>query len=523
MKTSAPIISYHVTPAAQLADAEIRQCAELFSRNYGTWGESAGARAGSPIKLSASRFAALYASKDDCYIARMFNDRRLVGQVVYLRRPCPWRPRRRITFILQLVIDKSVRGHRLGLRLLQSIFGLSDDEAWGLFTSNPLTIRALEDATFRHIEVARIGRGVRQLRPMLDDVFGDGGKWLDTFDGGAVDTGFPADHSQIGKKISKAYPDGGFPFSRELKPSEEWLAVVFRNQATDFNEENFKRLATTSRDVLRGAFSRMDLPRQGWNSHTTEEVAFLMDGIIGPGDAVLDMGCGNGRHSIALAEAGCRVYGVDFSPELIMAAKDAAAARGLTEDRVSFAVADAQSARFEKRFDVVLCLYDVIGASPDDATNKAIVDTIWDSLKPGGVAIVSVMSSRLADMACRKSANRIMTDNPKELFAKLSRLAPSDIMQKTGEVFSERFLLFDPRTECVYHKEQFSGDGALPVEYAISERRYCAESLAALFRRFKALSIAYVRAGRFGSPLNETDKHAKEVLGIFRKPRSIWG
>ncbi len=44
---------------------------------------------------------------------------------------------------------------------------------------------------------------------------------------------------------------------------------------------------------------------------------------------VLDAGCGSGQWSIAFAERGARVTGIDLSPEMIRLARDAASARGL--------------------------------------------------------------------------------------------------------------------------------------------------------------------------------------------------
>ena len=119
-------------------------------------------------------------------------------------------------------------------------------------------------------------------------------------------------------------------------------------------------------------------------------------------------------------------------------------------------------------------------------------------------------------------SNRIEGDESSELFHKLAKLAPSHTMQSTGEVFKGRFLLFNPRKETVYHKEQFSGNGTLPVEYVIAERRFNAESIAELFYKFEPVSISYVRAGHFGESLAATDKHAKEVFAIFRKPKRWW-
>jgi trans-aconitate methyltransferase len=63
-----------------------------------------------------------------------------------------------------------------------------------------------------------------------------------------------------------------------------------------------------------------------------------------PGERVLDLGCGDGRLTQALVEAGCTVVGVDSSAEQV------AAARALGLDA---RVADAQALGFDREFDAV--------------------------------------------------------------------------------------------------------------------------------------------------------------------------
>lgn len=63
-----------------------------------------------------------------------------------------------------------------------------------------------------------------------------------------------------------------------------------------------------------------------------------------PGERVLDLGCGDGRLTEALVQAGCTVVGVDASPEQVAAAR----ARGLDAR-----VMDGQELDFSDAFDAV--------------------------------------------------------------------------------------------------------------------------------------------------------------------------
>ena len=506
---------YRNIACSKMSEQDVASCARLFSENYGRWSPAAGeTRAGRPIRLSPSRIRQMFCSKSDRYVALMFDDAgHLIGQVFYVRRASPWSPQKRITFILQLVLANEFRGHRLGLKLLQSILGLSSDDAWGLFTSNPLTIRALEDATFRHVDVPFLARRMDGLKTALSDVF-DGTAWLDSFREGRVDTHFPVDHSQNEGKIKRAYPEGGFPFrDAPLAEGEEWLAVVFNSQSVDIQAASLQMLTSTSWEVLRDAYSRMDVSRQGWARHAQAEVDFLLErGFVKKGDSVLDLGCGVGRHAVALAKRGVAVHGVDFSKTLLARAEQETAGYS----NLSFERCDILDFKPKRKYDVVLCLYDVIGSSVHAEDNARIVRVIRESLRAGGVAIVSVMNLEAIKDGCRLEGNTYDDMSKPADFKKLVDLPQSTTMQDSGEVFNGKLLLANFETGIVYHKEQFVSESALPAEYVVADKRFSSPELAELFAGFETLLLSHVRAGKFEQDLPSTDSHAKEIVGVFR-------
>lgn len=89
------------------------------------------------------------------------------------------------------------------------------------------------------------------------------------------------------------------------------------------------------------------------------------------GERVLDLGCGDGALTAALAARGCSVVGVDNSPEQIAHAR----ARGLDAR-----VVDGHALGFEREFDAVLSN----AALHWMQQPAAVLDGVWRSLEPGG-------------------------------------------------------------------------------------------------------------------------------------------
>jgi 2-polyprenyl-3-methyl-5-hydroxy-6-metoxy-1,4-benzoquinol methylase len=105
-------------------------------------------------------------------------------------------------------------------------------------------------------------------------------------------------------------------------------------------------------------------------------VSIFSDFNVLPGALVLDLACGIGRYSVALAEKGYTVVGVDLSVAFINRAKEMAAERGVAE-RCDFRVGDMRQIgkvlRSQKeKFKVVLILFTSIGYYNEETDRQVL-------------------------------------------------------------------------------------------------------------------------------------------------------
>jgi SAM-dependent methyltransferase len=133
--------------------------------------------------------------------------------------------------------------------------------------------------------------------------------------------------------------------------------------------------------------------RYSFTKGTAQEIEFLVDALdLRPGQRVLDVGCGPGRHAYALAERGMEVVGVDISQRFVDLARDGA------PPLASFVRADARDLRFDAEFDAAISLcqgaFGLAGgpAAPLDADGDVLAG-IARALRPGGMAAVSGFSA----------------------------------------------------------------------------------------------------------------------------------
>jgi SAM-dependent methyltransferase len=127
---------------------------------------------------------------------------------------------------------------------------------------------------------------------------------------------------------------------------------------------------------------------------TEQEVGFLVNALgLEPGERVLDVGCGPGRHALALARRGINAVGVDMSEDFISLARDAAAADGLP---ARFQVGDVRDLAYDGEFDAVVCLcqggFGLLGGRDEPRAFERIAA----ALRPAGRLALTAFSAAFA-------------------------------------------------------------------------------------------------------------------------------
>jgi SAM-dependent methyltransferase len=122
---------------------------------------------------------------------------------------------------------------------------------------------------------------------------------------------------------------------------------------------------------------------------TLREVEFITEALkLSPGQEVLDVACGYGRHAIELVQRGISVTGLDLSLPLLIRAADESQRRSLS---VNFVHADMREMAFERQFDGAYSMLTSFGYF-DEETNLRVAERIGRALKPGARFLLDIVN-----------------------------------------------------------------------------------------------------------------------------------
>ncbi len=492
-------IQFKTIACAHLSDNELLQCKNLFDNHYGVWGDGH-PRKGEKIKFPTKLYQQ-YREMDNAFVALAFTDQGIIGQAFYLKKTVE--DEHPIAWVVQLVVHEDYRMRGVAKTLLYSIWGFSDDCAWGLATANALTVKTLEKATFRKVKAEEMVKYKDKIIMIKNEIpFAADADLVIQSDQAILNSSFPIDRKVVEENL-QLY-QGEWELG-ELPLGCEWLAFTFQSQNCQITKDEYDEMFENSEKIVNDAYNRMNLPKQPWNQHQKKEVQFILQHIDKENiQQVIDFGCGNGRHVLEFAQMGFQTLGVDYSEKNIRLAEREEKGWG-----ARFIKEDCRNVDLKETTDLALCLYDVVGSFVNPEDNMAILQNIYRHLKPSGYLVMSVMNLELTSAI---ATNKV--PNVQKNLEALAGLKPSRIMQKSGNVFNPDYFLLETETGVVYRKEQFENEGELSAEYAIRDKRYNREEICGMLKNvgFQIKEARYVQAGRWEDELTSQNPAAKEIL-----------
>lgn len=508
-------IKYNSLPGILAASNNffLEECSALYSNHYGIWGEK-GPHPGKRVKISKERLRN-WLENDAVVIYYATRGEKIVGYAIaFSKYELHYGI---VTWVTQLVVHENYRRHGIAKNLLFSIWGFSDHFAWGIVSANPYAIRALEKATRRRAIPVRIKRNHKKLKnigkkdvPFIDE----NTEFRVGKEQSAVNTHFFVSHEDTYHMICNASAKTPWVLGN-IEEGWEWLAFTFQDQEQiSLSTEEIENMVSTADLVVHQAYTRMnvDTTFQKWMKNTAKEIEYIFEKSKVPIPClVYDLGCGAGRHSLAIAKQGGQVVGIDYVEENIEEARKEAKRQKL--DKAIFINADCREYRNVNLAKLVLCLYDVVGSFSDINDNLKIIQTAYDLLDKSGFAFFSVMNYEMT------LANAKYTFDFETEANQLLTLPASNIMETTGNVFDPQCYMVDINTHLVYRKEQFKNGLGLPIELIVRDRRFTMKEILDLCQKvgFTIIEAKYTNASDWTKEYESTSKRAKEILIVCQK------
>jgi len=138
-------LKFTVYGTKTITEEVLTECAALFSNHYGKWGEK-GSKPGNQVSLSSKRLRSQYLFDETCFAITAQNSKdKIIGHAFYCQFPFL---EGKAAWVTQLVVHKEYRSKGIAKQLLSKTWS-PENLAWGLVTSHPHAVRALEAATSR--------------------------------------------------------------------------------------------------------------------------------------------------------------------------------------------------------------------------------------------------------------------------------------------------------------------------------------------------------------------------------------
>ena len=239
----------------------------------------------------------------------------------------------------------------------------------------------------------------------------------------------------------------------------------------------------------------------GWKTNTKAEVEQILSQMNLPtGAHILDLACGQGRHSIELAKRGFRVTGLDYSPLLLSRAKTSARKIARSK-RPIFIEGDMRNLKriFPRgSFDAVVNLWNAWGYFDRRSDDRKTLAGISHVLKPGGALVINTLNEGGV-------IHRLRGDTRRWHEEKRSRYFLQDFTyERAAKRLNARWILVGPKEKVVKH-------------YSFSQNVYSTQDFRNELRR-AGLKMIKLWGSLEGKPYSRTAWHQTFVARKSRDP-----
>jgi SAM-dependent methyltransferase len=161
-----------------------------------------------------------------------------------------------------------------------------------------------------------------------------------------------------------------------------------------------------------------------------------------PGQLVLDLACGAGRHAAELERAGARVIGLDLSPAMLL--------RAQRRVRAPLVRGDMRILPFRPgTFGLVVNLFTSFGYFRSDAEHGAVMRQVAEVLAPDGRFVIDYLNADQVRRTLRRDSEQIQQGDASALvkrrFSEEGLYVVKEIeLRAENRLFQERVRLFTP-------------------------------------------------------------------------------
>jgi SAM-dependent methyltransferase len=107
-----------------------------------------------------------------------------------------------------------------------------------------------------------------------------------------------------------------------------------------------------------------------------------------PNSSILDLCCGQGRHTIPLAQQGYRMTGLDLNQFILQRAQVDAETKGI---KARWLQSDMRHIPFDNEFDAIINIFTSFGYLENEDEDLQVLRQVQQALKPGGLFLLETI------------------------------------------------------------------------------------------------------------------------------------